>query len=79
MRLFQIAAAAALVGLVASCSSPQDKAAKAQGSAYKAQEELTRQRLEFVDKYRKCVSDAGQDALKVEACDSYLKAAEALQ
>lgn len=79
MRLCQIAAAAAVVGLLAACSSAEKKAARAQGEAYEAQEELTRQRLDLVEKYKKCVADAGADQAKVEACDSYLKAAEALQ
>ncbi len=50
-----------------------------QERSYGAQEEVARQRLELVDKYQQCVKNAAGDALKVEACDSYLRAAEALK
>lgn len=55
-----------------SCSSPQDR-------AYKAQEGIHKERLALVEKYQKCLKDAGADNLKTEECDHYLKAAEALK
>ena len=71
MRLFVILTFAFLAGGLAACSSsPQDRAAKAQERAYQAREEAVQQRLRLVDKYKDCV---------VEACDSYLRAAEALR
>lgn len=60
--------AIALIG----CSSNQDK-------AYKAQEKVHNERLSLVEKYQKCLKDAGDDNVKIEACDQYLKAAEALK
>jgi len=54
------------------CSTPQDK-------AYKAQERVHKERLKLVDEYKKCLKKAGSDKEKVEACDQYLKAAEALK
>jgi outer membrane biogenesis lipoprotein LolB len=69
----------AVLSLLAACSSPQDRAAKAQQDSYEAQEEVARQRLELVDKYQDCVEEAAGSATKVEACDSYLRAAEALK
>lgn len=54
------------------CSSPQDR-------AYEAQEQVHEERLKLVAEYRKCVEEAGDDKLKAEACDQYLKAAEALK
>jgi len=54
------------------CSSSQDK-------AYKAQEGVHNERLKLVEKYEKCLKDAGDDNVKTEACDQYLKAAEALK
>ena len=72
MRYGKIIACAMLVGFLAACSSPQDDAARGQA------EEST-ERLELVEKYKKCVKDASDDAQKIEACDSYLKAAEALK
>ena len=79
MRHFQVLIAAALVGLVAACSSAQKDAAKAQKGASEAQEQATRQRLELVEKYQACVEEAAGDNQKVEACDSYLSAAQALK
>jgi hypothetical protein len=55
-----------------SCSSPQDK-------AYKAQENVHNERLVLVEKYQQCLKEAGDDSVKTEACDQYLKAAEALK
>ena len=78
MRRLQILICILLMGLLTACSNPHKDAAKAQKSSYEAQEDVTRQRLELVDKYQQCVNDAAADALEVEACDSYLRAAEAL-
>jgi len=60
-----------LVGLLA-CASPQDR-------AYEAQEKVHKERLRLVDEYKTCMANAGQDKQKMEACDQYLKAAEALK
>jgi hypothetical protein len=68
-----------LTVFAAGCSSPQDRAAKAQEQSYEAQEEVARQRLELVDRYQTCVEEAAGDTQRVEACDSYLRAAEALK
>ena len=57
---------------VLGCSSSQDK-------AYEAQEGVHKERLALTEKYQKCLADAGDDAAKTEACDQYLKAAEALK
>ena len=61
-----------LILSVMACSSPQDK-------AYKAQEAIHKERLSLVDEYKKCLKKAGTDNIRVEACDQYLKAAEALK
>ena len=58
--------------LTLACSNPQDR-------AYKAQESVHKERLKLVDQYQKCLKKAGSDKAKVEACDQYLKAAEALK
>jgi hypothetical protein len=58
--------------LTLACSTPQDR-------AYKAQENVHKERLKLVDEYKKCVETAGTDKQKVEACDQYLKAANALK
>ena len=79
MRHLPILICIVFMGLLAACSNPQKDAARAQKHSYEAQEEVTRQRLELVDKYQQCVKNAAGDALKVEACDSYLRAAETLK
>lgn len=61
------------------CSTPEERAAKSQERAYTAQEELVKERLRLVEQYQTCVVDAAGDELKIEACDSYLKSAEALK
>lgn len=68
-----------LLAALAACSTPEERAAAAQERSYDAQEEVARQRLELVDKYQACVEEAAGNAQKTEACESYLKAAEALK
>ena len=72
MKSFYIFVLAIVVGLTLACSSPQDR-------AYKAQEKVHNERLKLVDEYKKCLEKAGADNTKIEACDQYLKAAEALK
>jgi len=67
--------AAALVG----CSTPEEKAAYATRDAARADLKIKEERLKMIDQYKACVSDAGGDAQKAEACDSILKAIEALK
>jgi hypothetical protein len=55
-----------------SCSNPQKK-------AYRAQEAVHKERLKLVDEYKKCLQKAGDNKAKTEACDQYLRAAEALK
>ncbi|MCP4339928.1 MAG: hypothetical protein GY799_13815 [Desulfobulbaceae bacterium] len=43
------------------------------------QEEVQNERLSLIDEYKDCIDAAGADSAKAEACDRYLKAAEALQ
>ena len=80
MRHVIVFASIASLGLLTACSSsPEERAAKAKQRSYEAYEEVARERLRLVDLYRDWVTDAGADAVKVEACDSYLRAAEALK
>jgi len=67
-----LAAVALLCGTLAACSSPQDDAAR-------AQEKVSNERLKLIDQYRDCMKEAEGDSAKMSACDSYLKAAEALK
>ena len=79
MRLFPLLVGVAMLGALTACSNPQDRAAKAQQRSYEAQEGIAKKRMEFVEKYQKCVADAGSDKQRVEACDTYLRSAEALK
>ena len=72
MRLMGVFASLVIIGLLSACSSAEDDAAR-------AQEEVAQERLKLVEDYRECVDDAHGDAEEIEACDSYLKAAEALK
>lgn len=54
------------------CASSQDK-------AYEAQEGVHNERLKLIEDYQKCMKEAGEDSVKIEMCDQYLKAAEALK
>jgi hypothetical protein len=54
--------------LLTACSSPHDDAAEAQKSAFEAQEEVAKQRLELIDKYHTCIDDAEGDNGKINAC-----------
>ena len=72
MHGVKIFMAIALCGFLAACSSPQDDAAE-------AQEKVSEERLKLIDQYRECMDAAEGDDTKMGECDSYLKAAEALQ
>lgn len=79
MRLISIVLVLFIAGSLAACGNPHKKAAKAQAKSYEAQGEVAKQRLRLVDQYQECVISANNDTMKIEACDSYLKAAEALK
>ena len=79
MNFVKIMGVAMLVGLLGACSTPEERAAEAQEASHKAQESVAKRRLQLVDQYQSCVKDAGGNKQKAEACDSYLKAAEALK
>jgi hypothetical protein len=63
---------ALVFGMTLACATPEEK-------AYKAQERVHKERLKLVDEYKKCLQKAGDDKRKIEACDQYLRAAEALK
>ena len=79
MGLTKILSVAAAIMLVAACATPEERAANAQADAAKAREKIAKERLSLVAKYQKCVKDAGADQQKAAACESYLKAADALK
>ena len=79
MRELRALALLAMVAALTACSSPQDKAAKAQEESAKADTQLTEERLRLTKEHEKCVADAGQDEAKLAQCDQILKRIEALQ
>ncbi len=77
---------AVVVGALAACASPQDKAAKGQekaadwqDKAAKADPEPREERMKRLDEYKACVEEAGDDRAELEACDRTLKAVDALK
>ncbi len=60
------------------CSSPERQALRAQEEAHETQAEVGKERLKLIEEYKECIADAGEDSSKANACESYLKAAEAL-
>ena len=79
MKVLQTTCLAALLLGIASCGISEGRAARASRKASKAQESVSKERLKLIEQYKKCVEQAGGDPQKTEACDTYLKAAEALQ
>ena len=79
MKLLKVLLIVAAVGLMTACASPEKRAYKAQAKSSDYQSKIAQERLKLVDDYKKCVKKAGEDRAKIEACDSFLKAAEALQ
>ena len=74
MRIPRWAGMAVVLAVLLGCGS-----SGAQKRSYKSQSKVHQERLNLVDEYKKCLDKAGDDNLKIEACDSYLKAAEALK
>lgn len=88
MKRSPILAALAVLALMAACSSPQDKAAKADA-------EMTQKRMQLADDYKQCTEDAAafEQAKKdgtadrvpperqktKEDCDEIMKMMEALK
>ena len=79
MKFHTLLLAIITMTLITACGSPEKRAYKAQAKSADYQSKIAQERLKLVDDYRKCISEAGEDHAKVESCDSYLKAAEALQ
>lgn len=79
MNFYKVMLIVLVTGSLAACGGASRSASRAQAKSYKATESVAQERLRLVDEYQKCVKKAGSDSLKVEACDSYLKAAEALK
>lgn len=64
-----------VAALVAGCGG----GAAAQKRAYRAQEEVAKERLRLVEKYQDCMKDARGDVFAERACQTYRDSAEALK
>jgi len=64
-----------LAALVAGCGG----GTAAQKRAYRAQEEVAKERLRLVEKYQDCMKDARGDVFAERACQTYRDSAEALK
>jgi outer membrane biogenesis lipoprotein LolB len=74
MKLIHVFLLFLLTIFLSACASatPEEK-------AYTAQEKVSNERLSLIEEYKGCIKAADADNAKVEACDSFLKAAKALQ
>ncbi len=70
---------ALMIGILAACASPEEKAYKAQERSYKADAKWKEERLKILDDYRACVEKSGGEEDALRACDHLLKAIEAMK
>ena len=76
MRLTRIIVLLTVAALVMGCGgNPR----RAEARAHQASANVSSERLKLVGQYQSCVKKAGEDGQKVEACDSFLRAAVALK
>jgi hypothetical protein len=62
----------AITLLIAGCGNSERRANKSTAA-------VNNERISIIKKYEKCIKNAGDDEVKSEACDTYLKSAEALR
>lgn len=84
MKRAAVLALIVVAALGTGCASTEKKAAKAQQQtaatdATQAEAAFVQKRLKLIEEYEACVKKAQGDAAQVEACDSYLKAVEAMK
>ena len=65
--------------IVVACGGSSRRSDRAATTSADPQSKIAQERLNLIEDYKKCVEKAGEDRDKIEACDSYLKAAEALK
>ena len=88
MKRLQFFAAVAVIGLLAGCSSPEDKAADADA-------QMKQKRMQMADQYQECTTKANaydaavkagkgsevaaEDQVQMSSCDEIMKTMEALK
>jgi hypothetical protein len=63
----------AITLLIAGCGGNAERRSNKSSAA------INNERISLIRSYEKCIKKAGKDEVKSEACDSYLKSAEALR
>lgn len=79
MKALKFATLIFVIFAVASCSTPQEDAAKANEDAARAEEMKTMKRMELVEQYQACMKENDGNKPKQEVCSSYLEASKALK
>ena len=79
MKVVKTLIVVCFVVMIVACGHRERQANKATRKAADSQAAVSQERLKLIEDYKKCVEQAGEDRNKVEACDTYLKAAEALK
>jgi len=72
MKVKQCVCVFAVIVMISGCGNADRRANKSVAK-------VNNERLSLIKSYEKCVKKAGDDEVKSEACDSYLKSAEALR
>jgi hypothetical protein len=72
MKIKQCVTVIAIIVMIAGCGNAQRRANKSVAK-------VNNERLSLIKDYEKCIKKAGDDEVKSEACDTYLKSAEALR
>ena len=65
--------------IVVACGGSSRRSDRAATKSADSKSKIAQERLNLIEDYKKCVEKAGEDRDKIEACDTYLKAAEALK
>jgi hypothetical protein len=72
MKVKQCVCVFAVIVMISGCGNADRRASKSVAK-------VNNERLSLIKGYEKCIKKAGDDEVKSEACDSYLKSAEALR
>jgi len=72
MKAKQCVCVLAITLLIGGCANAERRADKSTAA-------VNNRRISLIKDYEKCIKKAGEDEVKAEACDTYLKSAEALR
>ena len=72
MKVKQCMCIFAITLLITGCGNAERRSNKSTAA-------VNNERISLIKKYEKCIKSAGDDEVKSEACDTYLKSAEALR